>query len=160
MSPEDLCQQGMDIFMSLHVKINIKNIQKMIFQKIKKLFYFIYYCNFRIMDSIADRYMKNSPIHGWSWPMFVSILNLGTINQLFNSFIFRDKNINYILGIYFGIAIFNFLVFTYKNRHTKIIEECLQLPYRTRRFGVVFFAIYSIVSFIALFVVIFGDIHL
>jgi len=133
----------------------------MLLKNIKKLYYFIYYCNFRVMNSIADRYMKKAPydVHGWTWPMFVLILNLGTINQLFNTLIFSDKYTFYFVGGYLGIAIFNFFVFTYKKRHIAIIKECSQLPFRIRRFGVVFFATYSIVSIIVLFVVIFGDLH-
>lgn len=125
----------------------------MLFRNIRKLYYFMFYCNFRIMDTIADKYMKNSPIHGWSWPMFILIFNLATIDSLLNLNIFSEKNFYYCAGTYVIVAIFNFFVFTNKNRSKAIIEECSRLPYRFRRFGVTFFAYYSILSMITLFVV-------
>lgn len=113
------------------------------------------------MNSIADRYLKKAPydVHGWTWPMFVLILNLITLDSLLSLTMVSDKNMKYLLGSYIILAIFNFFVFTYKKRHTAIIDECSRLPFRIRRFGVVFFATYSIVSIIVLFVVIFGDLH-
>ena len=132
----------------------------MVFQKIKKFYYFIYYCNFRILDSIASKNMKNSPIHGWTWPMFIIIINLGIIDQLFTTAIFSDSNSFYFIGIYLCLAIFNFYTFTYKDKHTLIIKECNSIPYHFRYFGVTFFAIYSILSLITLLVVIFAGWHI
>ena len=138
----------------------MKNISEMIFRKIRKIYYFMYYCSFRVMDSMADRYMKNSIVHGWTMQLFVLSLNLIPIDSLFNLTIYTPKNSNYFWGILLIIVVFNFFVFTYKNRHSAIIEECSQLPYRIRRFGVVFFASYSILSIIAFIVIIFGDLHI
>jgi hypothetical protein len=41
--------------------------------------------------------MKNSPIHGWTWPMFIIIINLGIIDQLFTTAIFSDSNLFYFI---------------------------------------------------------------
>jgi len=128
----------------------------MLFQKIRKLYFFIYYCNFRIMDSIASKSMKNSSVHGWTWPMFVLSLNLITIESLFNLKISVNSNINYFWVVSITLAVFNFFVFTYKDRHNFIIEECSRLPNKLRKFGIVYFALYSIFSIIAMVVVIFS----
>ena len=132
-----------------------------LFQKIRKYYYFIYYCNYKVMDSIADKYMKAAPynVHGWTWPMFIFILNLMTIDSLMSTTIFKPENTTYFWMSYCGIALLNFFIFTYKKRHIKIVEECSRLPFRIRRFGVTFFAVYSIASFVILFVVIFADWH-
>jgi hypothetical protein len=124
----------------------------MLFQKIRNLYYFMYYCNFRIMDSIASKSMKNSSIHGWTWPMFVFCFNLAAVDSLFELDIY-GKNSHYLWGALICICLFNFFVFTYKNRHDAIIEDCSKLPYRLRRFGVLFFAFYSILSPIVMFIV-------
>lgn len=113
----------------------------------------MYYCNFRIMDSMASKSMKNSPIHGWTWPMVVFCFNLMTIDSLLNIGIYGKKNEYYLWGILICICIFNFFIFTYKNKHNTIIEECSRLPFKIRRFGFVFFAVYSIISPIIMFVV-------
>jgi hypothetical protein len=108
------------------------------------------------MDRLADRYMKNSPVHGWTWPMFVLSLNIMIIDSLFNFKIYGGKNMNYLWVALTCLVVFNFFVFTYKNRHAAIIEECSRLPYWMRRLGVTFFAVYSIVSLVGLLVVVFA----
>ena len=130
----------------------------MLFQKIRKFYYFIYYCNFRVMWEISDRYYKKAPykVHGWTWPMFVFMFNLMTIDSLFDTAIFNPENQLYFWMCYGSIAVFNFFVFTYKKRSDAIIKECSELPYGIRRFGVTFFAFYPFISVIGLFVVLFG----
>jgi hypothetical protein len=130
----------------------------MLFRKIRKFYYFIYYCNFKVMDRISDRYFKDAPykVHGWTWPMFIFMFNLMTIDSLFNTPFFKPENDIYFWMFYGSIAVFNFFVFTYKKRSDAIIKECSELPLGIRRFGVTFFAIYPFVSIIGLFVVLFG----
>lgn len=120
----------------------------------KKLYYFAFYCNYCIMESLADKHFKESPykIHGWTWPMFVSIPNLATIDAIFKLSVFDERNSPCLYGSYIAIAIINFFLFTYKQRHLKIIEEYSKLPSKVRTFGIVFFTVYSILSFVALFV--------
>jgi hypothetical protein len=110
------------------------------------------------MWEVSDRTYKKSPykVHGWTWPMFVFMFNLMTIDSLFDSAIFNPENELYFWMFYGSIAVFNFFVFNYKNRSDAIIKECSELPYGIRRFGVTFFAIYPFLSIIGLFVVLIG----
>ena len=73
----------------------------MIFRGIQKCYYFIYYCNFKIMDNIAAKNMKNSPIHGWTWPMFIFGFNLMTVESLLNLTAHINEYNNYIFIFYF-----------------------------------------------------------
>ncbi len=126
-----------------------------IFKIIKKAYYFIYYCNYRIMDIIADRSMKNSPVHGFTWPSLMFFMNLMTFALLlYGDSITKMKELSICFLIFlFSSLMFNYLIFDYKNRYLRIIDECKLISARIRYIGIVFFTLYSIFSIIGLLIV-------
>jgi len=84
--------------------------------------------------------------------------NLTTLNILFNADSLQKlkETFSIILLIIFSIMIINHFIFVYKNRYLQIIEECKMIPVQIRKIGIVFFTLYSIISFLGLLIVIFA----
>lgn len=136
--------------------ITIKMLKR-ILTTIKKIYFFIYYCNYRIMNIIADRSMKNSPVHGFTWPSLIFFMNLITFALLlYGESIQKMKELTiYSVIFLYCSLIFNYFIFDHKNRYLRIIDECKLIPERIRYIGIVFFTLYSIFSILGLLIVAF-----
>jgi hypothetical protein len=131
---------------------------KRIFNSLRKAYYFVYYCNYQLMNRIADRSMKNSLVHGFTWPSLMLFFNLMALVLLFSG---NSVQLIKVRSIYVGLFIFcflviNYFVFDYKNRGLQIIEEYKSMPSRIRYVGVVFFTLYSIFSIFGLLFIAFA----